>query len=153
MSNYEQYALAFKHHYDELLISCDALEQEGLWPTEELGEMDMYFANDISCVLVKLIAADGKFDELEVSFMNEALGFHYTPGELEEVYEECWERLPDLFTETVPESIRTLYDLNPSLADTYREMLKALCKFVTACDGEVRFSEKVLINELMDVLK
>ena len=153
MDQFNTYAEAFKQHYDEFLIGCDAIEEEGLWPVEELGEMDMYFANDLSCVLVKLIAADGKFDEREIDVLNEALGFEYTPAELEDVYEECWERLPNYFTESIPESIRTLHELNPSLADTYREMLKILCKVVTECDEEIRFSETVLINELMDVLE
>lgn len=60
MSNLQKNISGFRLNYEKFFVGCDALET-GLWPKEEPGEMDVYFANDLACVIIRLIAANRVF--------------------------------------------------------------------------------------------
>lgn len=57
----QNHADGFRLSYEKLLIACDALEQSEVWPVDELGEMEAWLANEMSCLTLSLIAADGQF--------------------------------------------------------------------------------------------
>ncbi|MBQ6662760.1 MAG: hypothetical protein IJM69_04400 [Firmicutes bacterium] len=133
---------AFKLNYEKFLVACDAVEKDGLWNTEEDGEMEAWFANDVSCAIVRLIASDGVFRQKEVDLLNDALGFAYTVEELEAVYDDYSEKIDVLFEEELPASIEQLEELNPELADDYRSMMRLICDVIIEADETVTEREK-----------
>ena len=133
---------AFKLNYEKFLVACDAVEQDGLWDTEENGEMEAWFASDVTCVIVRLIASDGVFRQKEVDLLNDALGFAYTVEELEAVYDDYSEKIDVLFEEELPASIEQLEELNPELADDYRSMMRLICDVIIEADETVTEREK-----------
>ena len=153
MERLQVYMDGFRLNYEQFLVGCDALEQEGLWPVEELGEMDVYFANDLACIIIRLIAADGKFSDDEVAFLNESLGFNYRIEELQAVYAECGDKIAALFENELDESISKLKSVNPHLADTYKQMIIMLAHIVVESDGVVTESEKTVANQLLEVIQ
>ena len=60
----------------------------GLWDKEALGEMDVFYSNDLTSVIIRLIATDGKITQKEVDFLNETFDFEYTLDELIDVYKQ-----------------------------------------------------------------
>ena len=153
MERLQVYMDGFRLNYERFLVGCDALEQEGLWPVEELGEMDVYFANDLACTIIRLIAADGKFSDDEVAFLNESLGFNYRIEELQAVYAECGDKIAALLENELDDSISKLKSVNPHLADTYKQMLIMLAQIVVESDGVVTESEKTVANQLLEVIQ
>ena len=152
MSSLQENMAGFRLNYEKFLVGCDALEEEGLWPKEELGEMDVYFANDLACVIIRLIAADGVFADEEIDFLNGALGTSYTVEELESVYNWCGEKINIMFESEIGESVARLNELNPSLAATYKQMLELIAKIVIESDGTVTEEEKAVANQLISVI-
>ena len=133
---------AFKLHYEKFLVACDAVEKDGLWNTEEDGEMEAWFANDVSCAIVRLIASDGVFRQEEVDLLNDAFGFSYTVEELQMVYDDYSEKIDAFFEEDVPASLAQLEELNPELAEDYRSMLRLICDVIIEADETVTEREK-----------
>lgn len=153
MKQIDVYLEGFKLNYEKFLIGCDALEEERKWPVDKLGDMDVYFANDLMCVIVRLIAADGHFEPGEVDYLNNALGFEYTVDELQAVYDECGDTLGELFEKELPESIRQIRELNPLLADNYQEMLSLIGKIMIESDGVITPEEKAAAEQLIAAME
>lgn len=152
MDNLQEYMAGFRLNYEKFLVGCDAQETENAWPVDELGEMDVYFANDLACVIIRLIAADGVFADAEVDFLNSALGFDYTVDELKAVYKECGDKITDLFNNELGESVNRLESVNPALAETYKQMMTMIGKIVIESDGIVTEKEKEAAKELISLL-
>ena len=77
MENLNMYIEEFKVKYDAFLIGCDSIEELGMWDKEEFGEMDAFYLNDLSSVVIRLIAADGKITQKEVDYLNAPFEFDY----------------------------------------------------------------------------
>ena len=153
MSQQNELESSFALCCEKFRNGCDALEQEGLWPVDELGEMEAYFDNDLACVIIRLIAADGRFFPEEVDSLNRALGFHYSVDTLKAIYADCGERINALFETELDDSLSLLRCLDPELGETYRQMLITLAKIVTESDGGVSDSEKAAAAELFALLE
>ena len=153
MNQLDTYLEGFKLNYEKFLLGCDALEAEGLWPLEDFGEMDAYFANDLMCVIIRLIAADGEFDQAEIDYLNDALGFGYSVEELSAVYTECGEKINSLLESELSESISQIQALSPLLADTYKEMLSLVCKIMIESDGVITSEEKTAASQLLSCIE
>ena len=123
MSNAKEYIDDFKANYDQFMMSCDAIEEEGKWPLDELGEMNAYFMNDFACVIIKLVAADGKIDEEELAFLNDALGFEYKAEELEELYKNDGDRIDAYFETELDDSLAVIRGINEKMAESYKNLL------------------------------
>ena len=152
MSNAKEYIDDFKANYDQFMMSCDAIEEEGKWPLDELGEMNAYFMNDFACVIIKLVAADGKIDEEELAFLNDALGFEYKAEELEELYKNDGDRIDAYFETELDDSLAMIRGINEKLAEAYRRLLIMIGKIVTQSDGVVTEEEKAAAQKLIDAL-
>lgn len=139
----------FKLYYEKFLIACDAQEESLAWPVEELGELDAWLSNEMSCLMLRLIAADGVFRPEEAARLNEALGFGYTAGEMEALYADCGERIDGFLEEGLPESLRLLARLNPLLEADYREMLRLLARLVIESDEEISPAELAAAEKLL----
>jgi len=147
-----------KVNYEQFIHGCDALEEGGLWNVEEKGDLEAWIANDILCVIIRLVAADGKFTQEEVDFINNtfgntALGFCYSIEELKEVYNNCQDKIDNLFEEGIPETIKILSDLDEDAVNGYRNLLSQICGIVIESDSEISPSETEQAKYLMDLLK
>ncbi len=126
---------SFKLKYDLFMIGCDAIEEEGLWDTEVLGEMDGFYFNDLSSVIIRLIASDGNISEKEVEYLNKTFGFEYTLDELKEVYKNCKDNIDHSFDEAFENGISYMRKINSKLADAYKELLALICDIIIESDG------------------
>ena len=52
MKNVEMYIDSFKMKYELFLIGCDSIEEMGLWDKKALGEMDVFYSNDLTSVII-----------------------------------------------------------------------------------------------------
>ena len=147
-----------KLNYEQFIDGCNALEEEGLWSVEENGEMEAWVANEILSVIIRLVAADGKFTQEEVDFINDAfgdtsLGFDYSIAELKEVHNNCLEKIDTLFEEGIPETMKMLSDLDEDAVTRYRELLLQICRIVSESDNEIAEGEKKEVLRLMELLQ
>ena len=152
MSNAKEYIDDFKANYEHFMLSCDAVEEEGKWPLDELGEMNAYFMNDFACVIIKLVTADGKIDEEELAFLNDALGFEYKAKELEELYKNDGDRIDAYFETELDDSLAMIRGINEKLAESYKALLVMLGKIVVESDDNVTEEEKAAAQKLIDAL-
>lgn len=150
MSNAKEYIDDFKANYDHFMVSCDAVEEEGKWPLDELGEMNAYFMNDFACVIIRLVTADGKIDEEELAFLNDALGFEYKAEELEVLYKNDGDRIDAYFETELDDSLAMLRGINEKLAESYKSLLIMIGMIVTHNDGAVTEGEKAAAQKLID---
>ena len=143
----------FRLYYDKFLAACDSLEDCGSWPLEDLGEMDAWLANDMSCLIIRLIFADGVIRQEEVDFLNSALGFNYTVEELADVYATCGDKINHFLEEELPEDIVMLDKFDPILAGYFRQMLGILAQLVITSDNEVVQKEKDTAEKLLSMIQ
>lgn len=129
------------------LDSCDEQEIVG-WDTDELGEMDAYYANEALSVAIHLIASDGMFGEEEIECLNTIFDYDYTVESLEETYDNADVYIDALFDEDLDDGILLLRGYNDSLADTYLDMLCEICDAVIESDGDISLSEREEAREL-----
>ena len=142
----------FRLNYEKYLTACDAQELEGRWDTEADGEMDAWFANDLICAVIRLIAADGTVSPEEVDYLNEALGFSYTPEELRDVYRSAGDRIEYMFEREIPGSIAKLRKLEPGLAELYRTMMLQICDLIIGSDGHIAAKEREAAEHLRSMI-
>ena len=152
MSNAKEYIDDFKANYDQFMMSCDAIEEEGKWPLDELGEMNAYFMNDFACVIIKLVAADGKIDEEELAFLNDALGFEYKAEELEELYKNDGDRIDAYFETELDDSLAVIRGINEKMAESYKNLLVMVVNIVIQSDNNVTEEEKAAAQKLIEAL-
>lgn len=152
MSNAKEYIDDFKANYDQFMMSCDAIEEEGKWPLDEMGEMNAYFMNDFACVIIKLVAADGKIDEEELAFLNDALGFEYKAEELEELYKNDGDRIDAYFETELDDSLAVIRGINEKMAESYKNLLVLVGNIVIQSDNNVTEEEKAAAQKLIEAL-
>ena len=139
----------FKLSYEKFMTTCDALEAQGRWPLDELGEMEAWFTNDMFCLIAALSAADGTMHAKEALYLNDALDFQYSPEELVTLYEDLGPQIETFLEKGLLESLAMLTRIDSNLAAEYRTMLTTIAKFVIECDGitlesEIKAAEKLL---------
>lgn len=148
MKNVEMYIDSFKMKHESFLIGCDSIEEMGLWDKEALGEMDVFYSNDLTSVIIRLIATDGKITQKEVDFLNETFDFEYTLDELIDVYNSCKDDIGHAFDENFENGITYMRKINAKLADAYKELLSLICEIIIESDGVVAESEIAEVKRL-----
>lgn len=148
MNNAQQYIDSFKMKHEAFLVGCDAIEEMGLWDKEAHGEMDVFYSNDLTGVIIRLIATDGKISQKEVDYLNETFDFEYTLEELTEVYENCLEDVGQAFDENFENGITCMRAINAKLADAYKELLGLICTIIIESDGVVAEAELAEVRRL-----
>ena len=131
----------FKVKYEKFLIGCDAVEEADVWNKKVLGEMDVFYENDIISIIIRLIVADGEISEKEAEYINRNFGFDYTVDFLKEVYENCREEIGDSFDEKFKSGVFYMKKVNEKLAAAYEELLGIVCDIVIESDGEFSQAE------------
>ncbi len=145
MKNIDIYSEEFKIKHEQFIIGCDSVEEMGLWDKERYGEMDAFYSSDMACIIIRLIASDGRVTEKEVEYLNTNFGFDYSLESLVEVYETSGDAIGGSFNEFFESGVNLLRTVNEKLANAYRELLALACDIIIASDGIVTTAE---INEL-----
>ncbi len=148
MENLKKYSEEFKFKFEKFLIGCDSIEEMDLWNLDRFGEMDVYYSNDITSVIIRLIAADGEFSAKEVEFLNDMFGFEYDEDELREIYDECSDGIENIFDDGVENGLTVMKAINEKLANTYKELMILICDIIIAADGEINNIEIELVKNL-----
>ena len=140
---------SFQMKFESFLIGCDAIEELQQWDKESLGEMDVFYTNDLASVIIRLIATDGRITYKEVDYLNETFGFTYTLDELTEVYNSCKDALDQTFDENFENGITYMRRINAKLADAYKELLVLICQIIMESDGVIAEAEVAEVKRLM----
>ena len=148
MKTVEMYIDSFKMKHESFLIGCDSIEEMGLWDKEALGEMDVFYSNDLTSVIIRLIATDGIITHKEVDFLNETFDFEYTLDELIDVYNSCKDDIGHAFDENFENGITYMRKINAKLADAYKELLSLICEIIIESDGVIAESEIAEVKRL-----
>ena len=148
MKNLDMYTESFKMKYELFLNGCDSIEELGEWDKEEHGEMEAFYINDLTSVIIRLIATDGTITQREVDFLNETFDFEYTLEELIDVYEACKDDIGQAFDENFENGITYMRKINGKLADAYKELLSLICEIIIESDGVVAESELAEVKRL-----
>ena len=114
--------------------------------------MNAYFMNDFACVIIRLVAADGKVDKGELDFLNDALGFEYKAEELEELYKNDGDRIDAYFETELDDSLAMIKGINEKLAESFKNLLVMVGKIVVESDGVVTEEEKAAAQKLIEAL-
>lgn len=138
----------FKIKYEKFQIGCDALEELELWDKEKLGEMDVYYQNELVSIILKLIVADGSIGKREAEFFDKNFGFECSVEDLQEIYNQCHEMIDNYFDENFANGISKMRSMNPRLADYYKELLLLICDIIINSDGVVSEQEKKEIDRI-----
>lgn len=151
MKNVEMYIDSFKIKYESFLTGCDSIEEMELWDKEALGEMDAFYANDLTSVIIRLIASDGKITHKEVEYLNKTFGFDYSLQELKYVYESSKDSLEHSFDENFENGISYMRKINAKLADAYKELLCLICEIIINSDGVIAQEEVAEVEKLKNM--
>lgn len=152
MKNIDKLTEQFKALYERFLIGCDSIEELGIWNKDELGEMDVFYTNDLVSVIIRLITSDREISEKEVSYLNESFGFEYSVEELRDVYENCGEEIECSFDENYVNGITYMRSINPKLADAYKELLGLICDIIVQSDNFISDEEVLIVGRLKAML-
>ena len=148
MGNINTVIDSFKMKYESFLTGCDSLEEMALWDKQTLGEMDVFYENDLVGVIIRLIAVDGNITGKEVTYLNETFGFCYSRDELVQVYTNCKDHIDEAFDESFENGISYMRRINGKLADAYKELLGLICQIIIASDGVISESEAAEVKRL-----
>lgn len=135
MNQLQELSDAFKLQYEKFVNGCAAVEEQGLWNDARYDSMEAYYYNDIMCVILCLISADGTFSDTEADYVNNCFGFTYTADELQEMYGTEGSSIRSMLSDEVPAGFRLLKSINEKLAAHYRDMLFLICDMIAESDG------------------
>ncbi len=152
MKNIDKLTEQFKSLYERFLIGCDSIEEIGQWNKEELGEMDVFYQNDLVSVILMLIATDGEISDKEVEYLNKNFGFDYNVDELSDVYEGCKEEIDSYFDENFENGITYMRSINTKLADAYKELLSLICDIIIESDDVISPEEIDVAKKLKELV-
>ena len=152
MKNIDKLTEQFKSLYERFLIGCDSIEEIGQWNKEELGEMDVFYQNDLVSVILMLIATDGEISDKEVEYLNKNFGFDYNVDELSDVYEDCKEEIDSYFDENFENGITHMRSINTKLADAYKELLGLICDIIIESDDVISPEEIDVAKKLKELV-
>lgn len=148
MKNIDVYSEEFKIKHEQFIIGCDSVEELGLWDKETYGEMDAFYSTDMACIIIRLIASDGRITEKEVDYLNKNFGFDYDISALKELCETSNDAINGSFDEIFENGVKLLCTVNEKLAKAYRELLVLICDIIIASDGVVTSAEIKELNRV-----
>lgn len=149
MRNIQELSESFQLKFERFLIGCDAVQAEGGWSTENLGEMGVYYTRELLTMILRIVSADGWVSQREADYLNKFFGFTYTAQELEQVCDGLEEPLHSHSAEkTIHDSVKLLHSMNPKLAHAFRELMALACDIISLGDGIVTDEEREEIERL-----
>lgn len=148
MDNIKAYAEGFSLKYEKFIHACDSEEEIVQWDVEQDGEMEAYYTNILSSVIICLIAADDEFTENEAEFIYEIFGFTYTPEELRYIYDSCRSGVEYTLENELQSDLDKLGRVNEKLAEYFKELLVLACEVIAASDRNLYPAEQKLIEKI-----
>ena len=142
----------FRTKYEQFIIGCDSAEEMYRWDTEKNGEMDVYFENEIICVIVRLIVSDGEIGEKEVEYLNKNFGFRYTAEDIREMYEGSREELTDGFYARLEKDVEDLYGIGEKFAAAFKDLLGLITGIILESDGYATDGELSELTALKSII-
>ncbi|MBO4839434.1 MAG: TerB family tellurite resistance protein [Lachnospiraceae bacterium] len=127
----------FRFQYEKFLIGCDSQEEIEHWDKEENGEMEAFYENDLLCVILRLIAADGRISEKEAEYLNRYFGLEYTAEELENICADFEDLSAEEFEAQFAQDLDALRAASGKLADAYKELVGLACDIIIASDEQI----------------
>ena len=153
MKRIDKLSEEFKIKYEQFIIGCDSAEDIFRWNKDKNGEMDVYFENEILCVIVRLIVSDGEIGEKEVEYLNKNFGFRYTAEDIREMYEGSREELNNGFYGRIKKDVSDLNEIGEKFASAFKELLGIITGIVLESDGYATDSELAEISELKSIIE
>ena len=141
MENIDNLTKAFRFQYERFRFGCEAIEKTGAWDKEKFGGMGTFYENDLLCMILRVIAADGKISAKEVEYLNRNFAFEHTVESLAEVYENCRREIGESFDMKFKNGVECMKNINVKLAALYTELLGTICDILIASDGEISLDE------------
>lgn len=153
MENMKKYSEEFAFKLEHFMTGCDSVELTEGWDKEELGEMDVYYTNELVSIAIGLISSDGRCSGGEAQFMKDMFGFECTPDELEMIYENCKDNLKAMFDEGSRNGFTLMQSINEKLAESYKELVGLICDIVMEADGTVVRAELAAAEKIRNAVK
>ncbi len=153
MEKIKNYSDEFKFKLERFMTGCDSLEEAQAWDKEALGEMDVYYTNELASIAIRLISSDGRFSGGEAQFMEDMFGFENTPAELEDIWENCQDNLETMFDEGSENGFTLMKNINEKLAESYKELVALVCDIVMEADGSVVKAEMAVAEKIKAAVK
>lgn len=143
---------ALNRRYERFIDECDRREESRKWNVEERGQMEMYIANELTCIFLRLSVADGEITETETGFINSVLGMDYSTDELVSIYEEMQESIRDYSAEGIIADLDELKEEFPEMATDYAVIVCDACELLVAADGIIFEDERQEAIKLMQAI-
>lgn len=153
MNHMAMYIDEFKMKHEAFLMGCDSLEELGLWDKIAYGEMDSFYTNDMTTLIIRLTASDGVITQKEVDDLNQLFDFDYTLEELREVYDNCADLIGEAFDDNFRESVAMLREISEKVAEAYKELLDLICSIIAESDGTVTEAERAEIVRIKSLCR
>lgn len=140
---------ALNKKYEDFIDACDRREESKNWNVEERGQMEMYISNELTCILLRLSAADGEIGEKETEFINAVLGTTYSVKEMKAVYDEMQDAIQNYSAEGIIADLASLKEEFPEMAADYAVIVCEACELLVASDGVISEDERQEAIKLM----
>ncbi|MBQ3870676.1 MAG: hypothetical protein II777_09030 [Clostridia bacterium] len=142
----------FKAKYEKFIIGCDSIEETEKWNKELNGEMDVYYENEIMCLIVNLIVSDGEIREKEVEFLNLNFGFQYTAEDVKELYTGSLETVENDLYARIKKDIAELQKVNEKLSKAFCEVIGIICSIILESDGYATDEELDELTKIREII-
>ena len=152
MKNLAAHVDTFRTEFADFLNHCRALAASGVWNTEEYGDIEAFYTNDLASVMIRLSASDGEFSESEAHSLNGMFAYSYTAEEYSGLYESCRDRFDRYFDENFLSGYAYLQSADATLAEEYRGLLASVCSIIMESDNRVSPEEIAVINRFRTML-
>lgn len=145
MEELKEFTEKFKEQYDAFMAKCEAFEKTGAWDTKEYGNMANLYKKDLVSIVVKLISADGSFDDQEVAYLNEFFGLEYTVETLKMAYAKD---IQGELAEGSGAAHRLIKKADAALSAEYKKLIVLIGGIILASDGVATDREKEMVAKL-----
>ncbi len=146
MSRLHQLSESFQLKFQKFLNGCDALEELDRWDRDAWGDMDAYYAADMTSIALRLMVADGRVTPEEVRYIDEMFGFRYTQQEVWDIYRDCRAGIDTVFDTEAENGYSRILAINENLGAAYKELVCLICTIIIESDG-IRESCEIALAE------
>lgn len=152
MKNLESMAYEFRFKFEKFMLGCESAQEIEHWNIERFGEMDAFYSNELTILVLKLVVSDGQVSHKEVEFINNLFGFDYSVEKLVELCSLSHEEVSYYVDEELDNGMALLQRINKKLASFYRDLMLLLCEIIIACDGDINVAELTEAKKLRAIL-
>ncbi len=148
MSRLQQLSESFQLKFQKFLNGCDAQEELDRWDQDAFGDMDAYYAADMTSIVLRLTVADGRVTPEEVRYIEEMFGFRYTQQEVWDIYRDCQAGIDTVFDTEAENGYSRILAVNEKLGAAYKELVCLICTIIIESDGILEGREVALAEQV-----